>query len=371
MTTKRTSKPATKSTVNRAKRITPNSTPPEEKVCFIISPIGKEGSETHNKFKEVLEYIIKPAVETSCLKLKVIRADDINHAGSFIKDILENILTSYVVIADLTDQNPNVFYELGVRHSISPRTVLIAQSMDYVPSDLREYRTIVYETTAKGSKLFQERLHQFLEDIKDDPLRPDNPVLCHLPEYKEERTQLLEEEVANLKEELNAVLKGSTQKISTKSRNLSKTLKRILTLKNAKLQQYSASFTRGEGETKQSFLLPLEEGNFKAFFVMNSNEKSIDAFWYISACEKECDIEEELADLRVLIERCSKTPNTSITFIIATTADLSEQKSYITKAFNNMKKFVPKDQKDHYVLEIWDFNGLKTKEKELGIRAEI
>ena len=371
MTTKPTSKTPSKSTVNRTKKSAPNSSLTEEKVCFVVSPIGKEGTEPYNKFKEVLEYIIKPAVDSSCLKLKVLRADDINHAGSFIKDILENILNSYVVIADLTDQNPNVFYELGVRHSISPRTVLIAQNMDSVPSDLREYRTIVYETSAKGSKLFQERLHQFLEDIKVDPHRPDNPVLCHLPEYREGRAQILEEEVARLKDELNAVLKGATQNLPTRSRNLSKTLNRILALKNAKLQQYSAAFQRGEGESKKSYQLPIEEGNFKSYFVFNSNDKNIDAFWYISACEKECDIEEELADLRVLIGLCSKVPNTNITFIIATTADLSERKAYINKSFTNMKKFIPKEQKDSYTLEIWDLTGLKGKEKELGIRAEI
>ena len=372
MTVKRAKTAVTKSSATVSKKKTAStSSLTEEKICFVISPIGKDGTDVYNKFREVLDYVIKPAVESSCLKLQVIRADDINHAGSFIKDILENILNSYVVIADLTDQNPNVFYELGVRHSLSPRTILISQSMDSVPSDLREYRAIVYETSAKGSKLFQERLHQFLLDIKEDPVRPDNPVLCHLPEYREEKSQVLEEEVARLKEELSAVLKGVTQQPASKNRNLSKTLKRILTLKNAQLKQYSAGFTRGEGENKQTYELPVEEGNFKSYFVIGPNNVNIEAFWYISACEKECDIDEELADLRVLIERCSKIPNTHITFIIATTSDLSGQQSYINKSFTNMKKFIPKDQKDYYSIAIWDAEGLKAKEKELGIRAEV
>ena len=371
MTVKLPTKTATKSSATAPKkRRASTSSVTEEMVCFIISPIGKVGTEVYNKFREVLDYIITPAVESSCLKLKVIRADDINHAGSFIKDILENILNSHVVIADLTDQNPNVYYELGVRHSLSPRTILISQSMDSVPSDLREYRTIVYETSAKGSKLFQERLHQFLIDIKDDPKRPDNPVLCHLPGYVEEKTQILEDEVTRLKEELSAVLKGVVQKPASKRGNLSKTLKRILTLKNANLKQYAASFTRGEGESKKTYELPSEEGNFKPYFVLGADGVSIDAFWYISACETECDIDEELADLRVLIGCCSKIPNTRITYIIATTSDLSGQRAYINKAFTHIKKFIPKDHKDYYNLEIWDAEGLKAKEKELGIRAE-
>jgi hypothetical protein len=81
----------------------------EESICFVISPIGKEGTELHAKFKEVLEYIIKPSFDESGYKYSILRADDINRSGSFIKDILENIYSSQIVIADLTGQNPNVF----------------------------------------------------------------------------------------------------------------------------------------------------------------------------------------------------------------------------------------------------------------------
>jgi hypothetical protein len=105
----------------------------DRKICFVISPIGIEGTEKHRKFKEVLEYIIKSAVRSSGYEIDVLRADDINRTGSFIKDILESIYSSFIVIADLTEQNPNVFYELGVRHALSPRTILIAQSLDEIP----------------------------------------------------------------------------------------------------------------------------------------------------------------------------------------------------------------------------------------------
>src|SRR4051794_896843 len=93
-----------------------------EDICFVISPIGKVGTERHAKFKEVLEYVIKAGVKASGYNLQVLRADDIDRAGSFIRDILDNIYNSHVVIADLTEQNPNVFYELGMRHALRPRT---------------------------------------------------------------------------------------------------------------------------------------------------------------------------------------------------------------------------------------------------------
>jgi len=76
--------------------------------CFVISPIGKEGSEVYEKFRNVFDYVIKPAVEKSGYRIEVLRADDVDRAGSFIKDILDMLLNSFVVIADLTDQNPKV-----------------------------------------------------------------------------------------------------------------------------------------------------------------------------------------------------------------------------------------------------------------------
>lgn len=97
-------------------------------------------------------------MEDTGYKLQLIRADEIDKTGSFIKQILDCLYSSFIVIADLTDKNPNVFYELGVRHSLSPRTILIAQSLEDVPSDLGEYRTIKYDMSAKSSKYFSKKL---------------------------------------------------------------------------------------------------------------------------------------------------------------------------------------------------------------------
>jgi len=186
-----------------------------DNVCFVISPIGKEGTDTYNKFKEILDYVIKPAVESSSLNLKVIRADEINRSGSFIKDILEQIYRSFLVMVDLTDQNPNVFYELGVRHSLSPRTILIAQTLDDIPSDLREYRTIIYNTSAKGGHDFRKKIHEYINEIKSEPHRPDNPVLDRLPQLTEQKQSELEDQIGTLKSQLTNILsKGTPEKMT-------------------------------------------------------------------------------------------------------------------------------------------------------------
>ncbi|WP_136513868.1 hypothetical protein [Geomonas edaphica] len=355
----------------KAKRTTKTDSSSGEQVCFVISPIGKDGSEIYEKFKEVLDYVIKPAVESSSLKLKVIRADDINHAGSFIKDIFENILGSHVVIADLTGQNPNVFYELGVRHALSPRTIMIAQTLEDVPSDLREYRTITYSTTAKGSKLFQERLHKFLEDIMNEPLRPDNPILDRLPTFQENKTESLEAEVSKLKEELNSVLEGSIKKPILVSKDTVKNrFKRICTLMHGHLQQHG-NFQKTVNEEKVSFQLPKSEGNFNLYITMIEASEYIDEYWYVSICDVECNLEKDLADIRLLLAACSAGQKVGIKFIIITDEDLLSLKPKITKAFVQMKKFIPADQRAYFDLLLWDHTGLMKKETELGIRVNF
>ncbi|NPA39327.1 MAG: hypothetical protein GXO57_02645 [Thermodesulfobacteria bacterium] len=77
---------------------------------------------------------IKDAVEGVRLGYQCERSEI--RGGLIIKDILDNLYKADLVIADLTDQNPNVFYELGVRHTLSNKTILIAQDISYIPSDL-------------------------------------------------------------------------------------------------------------------------------------------------------------------------------------------------------------------------------------------
>lgn len=347
-------------------------------VCFVVSPIGKEGSDNYNRFKEVLDYVIKPAIETSSMKLRIIRADDINRSGSFIKDILQHLYSSYIVIVDLTDQNPNVFYELGVRHSISARTILIAQKLEDIPSDLREYRTIIYDTSAKGSHNFASKIHEFINDIKNEPDRPDNPVLDRLPNLSEQKTSLLEEQISNLKTEISTILsKGeSRKKVNTSKKEsvrVSVRVERILNLLHAERQSIiGGRFTRGTGEAKESYRLIHEQGNFNLYFLLSGKGQSINDYWYLSIDNySKLNLDEELADIRVLMERCSEGQNVEIKFIIVTDEDLSEQKDKILKTFNKIKEFIDAKSRKLFSLELWDNSGLFIKEKELGIRVTI
>src|SRR6266480_3337855 len=292
--------------------------------CFVISPIGQVGTERHAKFKEVLEYVIKAGVKASGYTLQILRADDIDRAGSFIKDILDSIYNSHVVIADLTEQNPNVFYELGVRHALSPRTILIAQSIDDIPSDLREYRTIVYNTSAKGAADFSTRLKSFLSEIKKEPERPDNPVLDRIAGIFENRVAALEAENQQLKNDLAAVLRREQPKEKKAVEpSIDTRVDRITNLIGAKRQYLGGHFNRGE----VSYKLPERQGIFGLYFV--SDEKKIKEIWYISTHSRDFDYEEDLADVRVLMQNCMDQGGVACKFVIATNDDLSRVRKNI------------------------------------------
>ena len=154
------------------------TTIPFEKTCFVVSPFGADDAQ-RNHFRVVLDDLIRPAVESADLGLRVFRADDSNASGSFVREILKYLAQSHSVIADLSGRNANVFYELGIRHALSPRTILIAGHIDDIPSDLREYRALVYGSPIRAEE-FKAQLQAALREIGEHPDRPDNPVWGHL-----------------------------------------------------------------------------------------------------------------------------------------------------------------------------------------------
>jgi chaperonin GroEL len=95
-------------------------------------------------FDDYYEDIIRPAARAA--GLATLKADEIFGTGPIIQSIWKQIWTATVVIADVTDKNPNVNYELGICHALGVPTVIITQSMDDVPFDYRHRRCIPYST---------------------------------------------------------------------------------------------------------------------------------------------------------------------------------------------------------------------------------
>ncbi|WP_298153897.1 hypothetical protein [Flavobacterium sp.] len=114
-----------------------------KKVCFVISPIGEEGSETRERSDQVLRHIISGPAEQ--LGYTVIRADKISEPGIITTQIIEHIVDAELVIADLTEKNPNVFYELAIRHAIRKPLVQLIKKGEIIPFDVAATRIIQFD----------------------------------------------------------------------------------------------------------------------------------------------------------------------------------------------------------------------------------
>ena len=107
------------------------------------------------------------AVKAACVSLHLDckKADDIWVNSTIIQDIFELIFTSQVVVADFTDKNPNVFYEVGIAHTLGKTVIPITQNIEDIPSDLRHHRVLKYLPNTEGYKLLTEELIKRLQTL--------------------------------------------------------------------------------------------------------------------------------------------------------------------------------------------------------------
>jgi hypothetical protein len=99
-------------------------------------------------FDGYYEQIIKPVAND--LGRRAVRSDELYGTRAIVEDIWSQIWRATVVIADVTDKNPNVNYELGLCHALGVPTVLLTKRIEDVPFDYRHRRCIVYDTNIAG-----------------------------------------------------------------------------------------------------------------------------------------------------------------------------------------------------------------------------
>jgi hypothetical protein len=150
-----------------------------EKTCFVIMAIGDQstddGTVTSSELKRKYDDLIKEAIVKARPRLDVARADDIALPGTITTDIVTRIMHSDYVVADVTYPNPNVFYELGLRHACRTGTVIIKdREGPRVPFDIAHLRYIEYENTTSGLKQLASQLETYFDHFDRDPHRPDN-----------------------------------------------------------------------------------------------------------------------------------------------------------------------------------------------------
>ena len=154
-----------------------------DKICFYIAPIGNENSEERKHSDLFLESIVSPAIEG--FGFKVIRADNISKPGMITSQIIDYIVNAGLVVCDLSFHNPNVFYELSLRHSTKRPTVHIIRKRDGIPFDINDFRTIIIDDTdiytlIPAIESYKSQIAQQVRQMLDDPESIDNPILSYL-----------------------------------------------------------------------------------------------------------------------------------------------------------------------------------------------
>ena len=143
------------------------------KTCFVISPIGQPNSDIRRHIDGVIEQAIEPVLKELDYSVEV--SHKIDETGSVSKQIIERILNAELVVANLTSLNPNVMYELAIRHCACRPVITIAEHGTPLPFDVSDERTIFYINDMNGVGGLKRELAGQLEHLSSDP-SPDNPV---------------------------------------------------------------------------------------------------------------------------------------------------------------------------------------------------
>ncbi|MCS4236810.1 hypothetical protein [Stenotrophomonas sp. BIGb0135] len=155
-------------------------------VCFYITPIGAEDSVERRHADLFMSSLVQPALEE--LGLTVVRADHIGEPGMITTQILEYLKKSRLAIADLSYLNPNVFYEVALRHALRLPVVQIIRKSDRLPFDVNQARTLVFDTSDIYSlvpklQTYRAEIATQARKALEDPESVGNPVSIFYPDF--------------------------------------------------------------------------------------------------------------------------------------------------------------------------------------------
>ena len=165
-----------------------------EKICFIVTAIGESGTPTRERADNVYRYLIAPVCED--LGYKPVRVDHVNAVDNINETVINYLKTAPMVVADMTDHNPNAFYELGFRQALELPLVPIIKVGERLPFDVITTRTVFYDTDVAKIEESKENLKAKIQSFKN----------FEMPENRAERNLTLDDLNDNLTKKLNKIL---------------------------------------------------------------------------------------------------------------------------------------------------------------------
>jgi hypothetical protein len=184
----------------------------KKKSCFVVCPIGDEGSTTRRHadwlFHEIIEHVLKTDFAG---QFNLIRADKIDQPGMIDAQIISHLLDDDLVIADMTELNPNVFYEIGIRHMKELPIVHIVKKGGMIPFDVKLFRAIPYDYADPADlRVARGDLQRALAAVLQPDYKPDNPVIrargvVKLTESAAPETAIIQQQLGEISRRLSAI----------------------------------------------------------------------------------------------------------------------------------------------------------------------
>jgi hypothetical protein len=147
------------------------------KTCFVIGPIGDDGSDTRRHADWLLEGIIAPVLAD--FEFDVQRSDRIAKPGMIDSQIINHVIDADLVIADLSNRNPNAFYELAIRHMEERPIIHMIHKSELllIPFDVRPFRTVLFSwDSPKELEQSKLDLKSYVRSAISTDHEVDNPV---------------------------------------------------------------------------------------------------------------------------------------------------------------------------------------------------
>ena len=235
------------------------------KTCFVVSPIGETDSEIRSNADKLFKYIISPVCE-SC-GFEPVRVDQINDSDSITQTIIDKLLSSELVIADISGHNPNVFFEMGYRKCTDKPIIHLKKKGETIPFDVNTVRTFEYDLTdldnvEETKKRLEQTIGTFSFENKTNALGQDEgnnkqlffqSILTMLYQIQDSITELKEQINKKDTETIQAIMQTSlnnAQKEESTDVVMMKTLLPEL-IKNPKLFQNLMQFAEMTNKPKK------------------------------------------------------------------------------------------------------------------------
>lgn len=188
--------------------------------CFFIAPIGDDGTEIRRRSDGVRDWVVRPAAEAAA-GLQTVRADEVGQPGQITAQAVQHCLKAKAAVADLTGGNPNVYYELSVRHGAQLPVVLIAEEGTKLPFDISQSRVIFFDhTDLKSAGKAKEELERQIGTSLTSP--PDNPI--------SDGMRLAQLQAGDVEEQTLAVVLDRLQRLAQLTEQIDERLHRAETL---------------------------------------------------------------------------------------------------------------------------------------------